>query len=167
MGKAMTDAGVYAGAAALGAVAGLRSNPAPAVVKQLAETPVRQDEFGLLSRPITEYAAAALAAAEIAAEKMPLMPKRKEAESLAVRAISGATAGAAICAAKKRAPLLGALLGALGALGISYAEYALRRRALHNIPETLILIIEDAIAAGAGILILSKLRPEAPASGQV
>jgi len=166
MGKEMTDAGVYAGAAAMGAVAGLRSSPAPAVVKQLAEAPLRQDEFGLLSRPITAYAATALAAAEIAAEKMPFMPKRKEAESLAARAISGASAGAAICAAKKRAPLLGALLGALGALGISLAEYALRRRSLH-IPETLILIIEDAIAAGAGILILSKLQLEAPDSGPV
>jgi uncharacterized membrane protein len=163
----MTDAAIYAGAAAMGAVAGLRSSAAPAVIKQLAEAPVRQDEFGLLSRPITEYAATALAAAEIAAEKMSLMPKRKEADSLAARAISGATAGAAICAAKKRASLLGALLGALGAIGISYAEYGLRRRAI-QIPETLITIIEDAIAAGVGILILSKLNPEAgPASSQL
>jgi uncharacterized membrane protein len=157
----MTDAGVYASAAAIGAVAGLRSVVAPGIVKQLAEAggPERQDEFGSLSHPITGYAATALAAAEAVAEKLPLMPKRTEAESLAARAILGATSGAAVCSAKKRPPLIGAVLGALAAIGVTYLSLALRRRAA-NTPESLFAIVEDALAAGAGIIVLSKFETE-------
>jgi uncharacterized membrane protein len=157
----MTDAGVYAGVAAMGAVAGLRSVVAPGIVRQLAETgaPAQQDEFGVLSHPITGYAATALAAAIAVVDELPLMPKRSEAESLAARAISGATTGAAICSAKKKPPLIGAVLGALSAIAVTYAGWALRHRAV-NTPESLFVIVEEALAAGAGIIVLSKLRVE-------
>ncbi|MGH9609832.1 MAG: DUF4126 family protein [Bryobacteraceae bacterium] len=161
----MTDAGVYAGAAALGVVAGLRTMAAPPVVTRLLRegAPVREDEFGLLSRPIAEYAALALAAAEAEADKLPFMPKRTEEESLAARAISGATSGAAICSAKKRQPVIGALLGALSAAAAGYLLSFLRCRSADDVepPIPLAAIVEDALAAGVGILVISKLNLEA------
>jgi uncharacterized membrane protein len=158
----MKDAAVYAGAAAIGAVAGLRSSMAPGIVRQLAEneTGTEHDELGLLTHPITGYAATALAAAEAMAEQMPLMPKRTEGRSLAARAVAGATSGAALCSAAHRKPAIGALLGALGAIAVTYLGTVLRRRASKT-PEPLFAIVEDAIAAGAGLLVLSKLRTEA------
>lgn len=165
----MNDAGVYAGAAVLGAVAGMRTMAARPVVTRLLHdgVPVRDDEFGFLSRPVTGYAALALAAAQVAADKLPFMPKRTEEESLAARAMSGATSGAAICSAKKRQPAVGALLGALGAAASSYLISLLRRRRADDvdIPAPLIAIVEDALAAGAGILVISKLSPESKADG--
>ena len=165
MGLSRDDAGVYAAAAALGAVAGMRTMAAPPVVTRLLRegAPVREDEFGLLSRPIAGYAALALAAAEAEADKLPFMPKRIEEESLAVRAISGATSGAAICSAKKRQPVIGALLGALGAAAAGYLLSLLRCRSADDVelPIPLVAIVEDALAAGVGILVISKLNPEA------
>lgn len=160
----MTDLGIYAGAAAIGAVAGMRSTAVPAIVEQLTHRSgaAVQDEFGLLNHPVAGYAAMTLAAAEAAADKLPLMPKRADADSLSARAIAGASSGAALCTAKKREPLLGALLGALGAIAAAYGLSVLHSRTAgaFEIPGPLGSIVADAIAAGAGILLLSKLDTE-------
>lgn len=165
----MTDVGIYAGAAAIGAVAGIRSTAIPEIVEQLTRQggAAAGDQLGLLSHPVAGYAAMTLAAAEAAADRLPLMPKRADADSLSARAIAGASSGAALCAAKKRAPLLGALLGALGAVAAAYGLSVLHSRTAgaFEIPGPLGSIVADAIAAGAGILLLSKLdaqsQPEA------
>lgn len=156
----MTDAGIYAGAAALGVVAGMRSTEVPDLVEHLGKHgPARRDEFGMLSRPITGYAAIALAAAEAAVDQLPLMPRRAESDTVAERAVSGASSGAAICSAKQRSPGLGALFGALGAVGAAYGLSFLHDRDF-KIPVPLRSIIEDVIAAGIAILVLSKLDIE-------
>jgi uncharacterized membrane protein len=148
----MTDAQVYAGAAVLGAVAGLRSMTAPAVVSKWAEP-------GALGSGIV-HTATAFAIAEAVADKLPFMPNRTDSPSLVWRAISGGVSGAVLCSSKKRSPLIGAMLGGLAAIGATYAAYGLRKRAAKTlqVPDAVIAVAEDALAATSGWLVMSKLH---------
>jgi uncharacterized membrane protein len=138
---------VYAVAAGLGAVAGLRTMTAPAAVALAARRPPR-----FFRARATAAALTALAAGELAADKLPFMKSRTEPGSLAARAASGALCGAAVCAAHRKRPALGAVLGAAAAIGAAFAGYELRRRAGRSlgIPDPAVAIFEDALAAGAG-----------------
>ncbi len=157
----MTDAQVYGGAVVAGAVAGMRSMSAPAIVSRLAESRLQgsADKLAVLHRPTAMKTTAALAIAELIADKLPFMPNRTEPASLAARAVSGALSGAAICSARKRSVLAGALLGTAAAIGMSYGAYQVRKR-LHrklNSPDLVLALAEDAIAASAGVWILRRL----------
>ena len=148
----MTDARVYAGAAVIGAVAGLRSMAAPAAVSRWMEP--RTLGSGLV------HVATALAVAEAVPDKLPFMPNRTEPFSLAWRAVSGGISAAALCSSKKRSPLLGALFGSVAAIGASYAAYEIRRHATRNLhaPDAVVAVAEDAIAATSGWLVMSNLH---------
>jgi uncharacterized membrane protein len=148
----MTDARVYAGAAVIGAVAGMRSMAAPAAVSEWIKPRV-------LGSGIVRTAAA-LAVAEAVADKLPFMPSRTQPFSLVWRAITGGVSGAALCASKKRSPLLGAVIGSLAAVGASYAAYEVRKRAAKTlrVPDAVIAVAEDALAATSGWLVVSKLQ---------
>ncbi|MGA8029870.1 MAG: DUF4126 family protein [Bryobacteraceae bacterium] len=158
----MTDAQIYAGAAVMGAVAGMRSMTAPAFVSRLVRSgmPVAGGPLGFLNAPIAGRTTMLLAAGELIADKLPFLPRRTQAASLIARAVSGAVSGAAVCSAKKRSVLRGALIGMGAAIGATYAAYELRRRAgaRFGIPDPAIAVIEDAIAAGCGAFILSRLK---------
>lgn len=159
----MTDAQVYGGAAAMGAVAGMRSMSAPAMVSQVAKAgriAMGHPELDFLHSPKTAYAMTAMAVGEVIADKLPFMPNRTGAPSLLGRALTGGLSGAAISSAKKRSPWLGAIAGAAGAISASYAFYHLRRAAKEklHVPDALTAILEDAIVAGSGMLVLSKIQ---------
>lgn len=162
----MTDAKVYTEAAVMGAVAGLRSMSAPAIVSQFARSgllPIGASSVGFLNRPATIRTTAILAAGELIADKLPFMPKRTKAPSVVARGISGGLSGAAICLSKRRSVLAGALIGAAAAVGATYGAYQLRRRAgqKFHLPDPVVAIVEDAIVAGCGLLVLSALRSSA------
>ena len=157
----MTNAQVYGGIAAMGAVAGMRSMSAPAMLGKVAKAgllPARKSRFNFLNNPKVAYPLMAVAVGELVADKLPFMPNRTQAPSLVARGITGAFTGAAIGSSKKRSAVLGALIGAGAAIGASYAAYHLRRKAAEKIPATVAGLIEDAVAAGAGMIVLSKLR---------
>jgi uncharacterized membrane protein len=159
----VTDAEIYAGAAAMGAVAGLRSMSAPAMVSQVAkagEIAMGHPELDFLHSPKTAYAMTALAVGEVIADKLPFMPKRTQGTSLLGRAIAGGLSGAAISSSKRKSPFWGALAGAAGAIAATYAFYHLRRAAQEklHVPDAVAAILEDAIVAGGGMLVLSKVR---------
>ncbi len=149
----MTDAQVYTGAAVVGAVAGMRSMSSPAIVSRL----------GLLNHPVVAKSTAAIAIAEVIADKLPFLPKRTNAPSLIWRTISGALSGAAICSSKKRSVLAGAMLGAAAAVGATYGAYELRRWAgrKFELPDPVIAVAEDVLAASCACLVLSSLRETA------
>jgi uncharacterized membrane protein len=108
----MKNAEVYAGAALVGALVGMRNSVAP--------TPLKLVTLG----------------------------------------VSGGFGGAEVCSAKKRSRWIGALLGAAGALGAAYGAYELRRRAAKkfNLPNPVVGLLADAAAAGAGMLVASRLQ---------
>lgn len=159
----MSDSQVYAGAALIGTVAGMRSLTAPAVVSRLAGAAgVNVDKTGVdfLHSPIIPTVMSVLAAGEVIADKLPFIPSRIAPFPLITRAISGATSGAVLCSQKKRSPLLGAIFGAAGAIAGSYAAYAVRKRIVNSlhVPDRVVALAEDALAIGTGALIASKLR---------
>ena len=159
----MTDAEVYAGAAALGALAGMRSMSAPAMVSQVAKAgrlAMGHPELDFFHSPKAAYAMTALAIGEAIADKLPFMPKRTQAPSLLGRAAMGGLSGAAISSSKRKSPFWGAIVGAAGAIGATYAFCYLRQAAKEklHVPDAVAAIVEDAIVAGSGVLVLSRMQ---------
>lgn len=161
----MTDSKVYTGAALLGAVAGMRSMTAPALVSQLAhggKLTVGHPAIDFLQNSTTAKASLIFAAGEAIADKLPFMPSRTKPVALLGRALTGGFAGAAVCSAKRRPVWIGAVIGAATAIGAAYGAYQLRKRAgesLH-VPDPLVALAEDAIVASLSFVIVSKLRSE-------
>lgn len=157
----MGDTEVYAGAAAIGAVAGLRSMTAPALVSHLTRSASgTRSKLDFLSSMVSMRTTLVLALGELIADKLPFLPARTQPRSLIIRAVSGGLSGAALCSAKKRSWFAGALIGAGAAVGATYAAYELRKRAgkRFSLPDPVIAVLEDGLAAGTGALVLAKLR---------
>ena len=160
----MSDAKLYAAAGVMGAVAGMRSMTAPAVLSQFARAglPVPGGRLAVLASGRSSNILPLFALGEIIADKLPFLPKRTKAPSLVWRAVSGAVSGALICSAKKRPALPGILIGAAAAVGASYAFYELRKKATQDlhIPDPIVALAEDTLAAGAGAYALNSLRED-------
>lgn len=159
------DLNALAGAAGIGAVAGLRSMMAPALLSQAARTGSIDLSEGPVAFMGTQQAAdiaTGLAVAELVADKLPSTPDRIAPFPLAARAVSGALVGAAVYSARKKDPRPGALVGALAAVGAAFIGYALRRTLTNDAkaPGFLVALAEDAVAIGIAVVIL---RSEADA----
>lgn len=162
------DAVVYTAASALGIIAGMRSMTAPAVVAYIAKsgcTGVDREAFGMLGKPALGATAAVLAGMEAVADKLPFMPKRTQSGALAGRLLIGAACGATICSAMHRSKLLGAIAGAFGALGSTFAVYQIRLQISQDlgVPDAAVALLEDATAIWAGKAICQGLSLAASA----
>jgi uncharacterized membrane protein len=155
-------------ALALGAVAGMRSLTAPAILSWEAarrkdvnpELKLENTPFEPLTTPGVSNTLVALAVGEMVADKLPMTPSRTQAVSVAFRLISGAAVGSAVFSAERRNPAPGLLIGALGALAATYGMYTLRQKADKKLraPDPLIGAVEDVIAVGSGIGALAGLK---------
>ena len=84
----MNDAQIYAEAALMGALAGVRSMSAPGVVSQLSEAgliPEDDSPMAWLNHPAVDKALKLLAAGELVADKLPFVPARTHPGPLAAR----------------------------------------------------------------------------------
>lgn len=147
---------VYAISAAVGAVAGLRSMTAPAVVAwsaRMGALPLKRSPLRFLRSNAASTAFAGLAAGELVVDKLPNTPDRVTTGPLIARAVSGGFCGAAICAARKKPVIVGAVLGGAAAVGTAYAGCYLR----HRVPGKTVAVIEDAVAVGAGAAAVSAV----------
>lgn len=150
----------YTCAAAIGAVSGLRSLSGPAILAEaanrnlvkLGNTPLAWLGTGSAART-----SAILAVGELIADKLPFIPSRTKAGPLAVRAISGAMCGYAVCGKgqSKTAHWMSALVGASAALAAAWAGNAYRRHV--HLPPILAALAEDAVAVGSGALVVSAI----------
>ncbi len=141
------DAVVYTAASALGIVAGMRSMIAPAVVAYLSGagcSGAEREDFGVLGRPALGKAVMALAGMEAIADKLPFMPSRTKPVPLVGRLLIGAFCGATICSAMKRSKIVGAVAGAFGALGSTFAVYQIRNQISQQlgVPDPAVALIE-------------------------
>jgi uncharacterized membrane protein len=121
---------------AIGIVSGLRSLTAPAVVAI----------FTLL------------AVVELVTDKLPNTPSRTKLPGLLARIVFGAISGAAVCEAGGQSIVFGWLLGAAGGVAGAFAGYQWRTglvKAL-QVPDFVIALLEDAIAIGGGLFIVSR-----------
>jgi uncharacterized membrane protein len=144
----------------LGCICGLRSMTAPAVVAWGAHLGWLHLEGSLLAffaSKISLVIFSLFALGELIADKLPFIPPRTQAGPLAVRILFGAVCGAAICISATASPILGAILGALGGIAGAFAGYAYRRRFNLTVPDLLLALLEDLVAVGGGLLLVSHL----------
>jgi uncharacterized membrane protein len=144
----------------IGVIAGLRSMTAPAVVSWAAQwkwLDLGQSPLAFLGSTVAAYLLAAGAIVELIVDKLPKTPPRTALPGLVARIVLGGLSGAALCAAANQSMVIGGLLGAVGGVAGAYGGYALRTRLSQALKSPLVAaLIEDAIAIGGGLFIVSR-----------
>ena len=145
----------------IGVIAGLRSMTAPAVVAWAA----RLGWLDLHDSPLSFMGSSAAvvvftlgALGELVADKLPSTPSRKKPAPLIARILLGGLAGAAVAAAGSQSIPLGAVLGAAGGIAGAFGGYEARTRLVRalKVPDFVIAFLEDAVAIGGGLFIVSR-----------
>jgi uncharacterized membrane protein len=100
-----------------------------------------------------------LAIGELIADKLPFIPGRTQPGPLGARIIFGALCAAALCFSGGASLLLGAILGGVGGIAGAFAGYNYRRWLSRGakLPDLLIALLEDLVAVGGGLLLVSRL----------
>ncbi|MCV0386124.1 MAG: DUF4126 domain-containing protein [Nitrobacter sp.] len=106
---------------------------------------------GVMANPIIAGGAVAMAAAEMAGDKMKSAPDRIVPIGLVVRSITSAYAGAALAPRGQRAA--GAALAVVAALGASYVGWRMRCAAMEKYGQTATGAVEDAAVLGSGLAV--------------
>ena len=143
-------------AAGLGAVAGLRSMMAPAVLALAVRRGWMRPQRGaakVLRRGLTTRITSAMAVGEMIVDALPIAPDRRIPPSLAWRITSGALVGAAVANSGHKPLAIGIVAGGAGAIAGTFAGSLLRRRLSEKMPSTVAAVAEDAIAASGGLLL--------------
>lgn len=136
----------------IGLVAGQRGMAPLAAIANATfrgQIPVRMPFQTLFLNPTVATGATALAAAEMAGDKMKSAPDRIVPIGLTVRAITAAYAGAALAPRDRRAA--GAALAVGTALVSSYLGWRLRCAAMERYGQTSTGLVEDAIVMAGGM----------------
>jgi uncharacterized membrane protein len=144
----------------IGVVTGLRSMTPLAAVScaaQRGELDLRDTPFAFLASPAAASALLLLAAGELVADKLPLVPSRKSTVPFLGRIGIGALCGALLCAPRKRMGV-GLVAGAVGAVLGTEAGYEFRTRLVKALGGTdfPVALLEDALAIGAAVKVVSK-----------
>lgn len=149
----------YLRAACLGAVAGMRSMGAPALVAAFLTreghappASLTDSRLGWLGTPRAALVFKWLGAGEVVGDKLPLTPSRLQPGPLFGRALFGGVCGAALCLDAEKSPLSGAALGAGTAVASAFAFYHLRHllTGTYRVPDFPVALAEDALAYGGG-----------------
>ena len=149
----------------VGVVAGLRPMTALAAMAWA----VRRGRIQIEPSPIvvwmlsagTSKRIAEFAISELIVDKLPFTPSRLKAGPLSLRIVSGAICGAAIRRSRKRSLTDGAVLGGLGALAGALTGYHVRKRLSRDMPDLAVALLEDAVAVGGNVLVVTLARPAA------
>jgi len=158
-----TNRSSFALAAALGAIAGMRSFSAPAVISHAYSTHpsanLDHPPFKFIQAVNSARVFKVLAAGELIGDKLPGTPNRTDAPALTARILSGAFAGATVCKAKGSNIVAGGLIGAAAALVSTFGCFYLRTSATKNtsVPDAAIAVLEDALVIGAAVAIAKQL----------
>jgi uncharacterized membrane protein len=150
----------YIWAFLIGVIAGLRSMTAPAAVSwaaRLGWLHLENTGLAFLGFAFTPYIFTVLAIGELIADKLPKTPSRKAPGPFVGRIVTGALSGAALGATSQG--LAGGLVaGALGGIAGTLGGYEFRARLVKAIggKDLPIALIEDIIAIGGAILIVSR-----------
>jgi uncharacterized membrane protein len=147
---------------AIGVIAGLRSMTAPAAVSWAAHVNwlnLHNSRFSILGSTAAAYILTILALGELVSDKLPSTPNRTTLMPLVGRGLTGALAGAALCASANQSIGAGAVLGLVGAVAGAFAGYEVRHRIVQrlHVPDFLIAIAEDLVAIGGGFFIVTRL----------
>jgi uncharacterized membrane protein len=143
-----------ADAAALGAVAGMRS----LLPLALLSFTVRRRRFPRLSSGSARIPLAVAAGAELVYDKLPFAQSRLEPPPLLARIGNGALVGGIAARSLRARPWVGAVVGGVAALASAFLSHRLRRLATERtkLPNAVGGVLEDVLAAG---LSTGALRP--------
>jgi uncharacterized membrane protein len=99
-----------------------------------------------------------LAVLELIADQLPSTPSRTAPPGLIARILMGGLSGAALALAGDGSLIPGALVGAAGGIVGAFAGYQVRTRLVKalKVRDLVIALLEDAVALGGGLLLVSK-----------
>ena len=146
---------------AIGFVAGLRAMTAPAVVvwaAHLGWLDLHGSPLSFLGSVIAVAVFTLGALGEYVTDQLPSTPNRTAPVQLGARIVMGSLCGAAIAIAAGQPVLLGIVIAAIGAVSGTFGGFHARRgivRAL-RVPDFVIATLEDLIAIGAALLIVTR-----------
>jgi uncharacterized membrane protein len=145
----------------IGIVAGLRSLTAPAVVSWAAHRnwiDLHNTPLSFMGSTVTVSIFVLLALVELVADQLPSTPSRTKPVGLIARIVLGGLSGACVAVAGAQSIVIGALLGAVGGVAGAFAGYEVRTRLVRalKVPDLVIAVLEDAVAIGGGLLIVSR-----------
>ena len=157
----MTPSQVLLLALLIGVVSGLRSVTAPAVVAWAAHRNWLHLHYAALSFMASTAAVVIftlLALVELIADKLPSTPSRTEPLGLIARVLLGGLSGAGVAVSGAQSLVVGAVLGAVGGVAGAFAGYEARTRLVKalKVPDLVIALLEDAVAIGGGLFIVSR-----------
>ena len=144
----------------IGAVTGLRALAPAAVVSWAAHLGWLHFQgtwFAFLGAAVTPYILSIFALGELITDKLPRTPSRKIPMQFGARIVMGALSGAAL-AASDGVWIAGLVAGVVGAIVGTFGGAELRGRlslAVGN--DSPIALLEDAVATGGALLIVSRL----------
>jgi uncharacterized membrane protein len=157
----MTPSQVLLLAFLIGVVSGLRSVTAPAVVAwgaHLNWLNLRNTALSFMASTAAVVIFSLLALVELIADKLPSTPSRTETVGLISRVLLGGLSGAGVALSGAQSMVLGALLGAVGGVAGAFAGHEARTRLVKalKVPDFVIALLEDAVAIGGGLFIVSR-----------
>ena len=145
----------------IGVVAGLRSLTAPAVVAWAAHRNwlnLHNTFLSFMGSTAAVVAFVLLAVVELVTDQLPSTPSRTKPPGLIARVILGGLSGAAVAAAGFQSMAIGGVLGAAGGVAGAFGGYQVRTRLVRalKVPDFVIACLEDAVAIGGGLFIVSR-----------
>jgi uncharacterized membrane protein len=157
----MTPSQVLLLAFLIGVVSGLRSVTAPAVVAwgaHLNWLNLRNTALSFMASTAAVVIFSLLALVELITDKLPSTPSRTEPVGLIARILLGGLSGACVAVSGAQSIVVGAVLGAVGGVAGAFAGYQARTRLVKalKVPDFVIALLEDAVAIGGGLFIVSR-----------
>jgi uncharacterized membrane protein len=146
----------------IGIVSGLRSLAAPALVAWAAHRnwlSLHNTSLSFLGSTAAVVAFILLALVELVADQLPSTPSRTKPPGLIARIVLGGLSGACVAVAGAQSMALGAALGGVGGIAGAFSGYQARTRLVRalKVPDFVIAFLEDAVAIGGGLFIVSRL----------
>jgi uncharacterized membrane protein len=143
----------------IGFSSGLRTFTAPAVVAwaaHLGRLNLHGSPFAFMSSAIAVGIFTFMALLEYVFDLLPKAPNRTDPGSLIARIISGGLCGACLFASANQSWIIGAMLGAIGAVIGAFAGYHARWRLVQKLKlkDAMIAIPEDFVAIGLAYLMV-------------
>jgi uncharacterized membrane protein len=144
----------------IGLFAGLRSLTAPAVTAWAVYL-----GWLKLDRPLSLIGSlpsvlifSLVAAVELVVDKLPSTPGRTQPPGLIARIVTGGLTGACVAVAGGQAAIAGALLGVAGGVVGCFGGYQARKALVKTLgkPDIYVALIEDVIAIGGSLLVVSR-----------
>jgi uncharacterized membrane protein len=151
---------VFTLAFGIGIIAGLRALTAPATVcwgAWLKWYSLQDSPMHFMSTTVATCIFTILALVELVTDKLPSTPNRTVPMQLGARIVTGGLSGATLSAGGGQSLIVGAVIGAIGALAGTFAGFHLRRGLSQGVPPLVAALLEDAIAVGGGFFIVSRM----------